>query len=243
MKPKIITIASVKGGVGKTALTAGLADSLSRHGRTVAVDLDSQASLTDYFLRDTPFTEIVNANSYQWLSQRKAPAECLHNAGLSLQIIPATLELQKISIEMAGEPTAILGYRKELQSLDADYILIDTPPSLGYQLSASLFVADVILTPITLDRWNFQGWQMLKSEVEKIAEKVERKINLIATPSIVTPSEAVKLAESLQGQMLTSPIHKQASVKTALTTGAKLKENSKAWLEFEQIVSELVKVA
>lgn len=236
---KIYAIASLKGGVGKTTLTAGLAAALSKTGRVIAADFDGQASLTDYFLRETPVENILAANSYHVLSERKEPGECLHPAGLNLSVIPASPQLHLLTAEMAADPGAAFRVRSELQALDADFILIDCPPSMSYEIRAALIAADAVLTPVTPDRWTLQGFNLLTAEIAKAEKATGRQVPLYACPSIVTPKEAENMKEIEAFPNMTAAIHKAAAVRSAMNKAARLKENTKAAIEFDQLASEV----
>lgn len=236
---KIIAIASLKGGVGKTTLAAGLAAALSKISRVTVIDFDGQASLTDYFLRETPVDKILSANSYHVLSERKEPGECLHPIGLNLSIIPASLQIHLLTAEMAADPGAAFRVRSELQALDTDYLLIDCPPSMSYELRAALIAADAVLTPVTPDRWTGQGFDLLTTEIAKAEKSTGRKIPVYACPSIVTPREAETMQAAELFPNITAAIHKAAAVRSAMNKAARLKENSKSAVEFDALAAEI----
>ena len=234
---KVITIASTRGGVGKTTLTANLAFAFAAQKKRVLVlDLDSQASLTDYFLRALPVAEIEKANSYHVLSERISAAEAIRKDDLFVHVLPGSVKLHTLGAEMAGEPAALLRTVKEFRSLPYDVLLIDTPPGLSYEFRVGLYAADLVLSPVTLDRWAVQGLALLKNEMAK-AQKSGVTQTLRIVPSIVTEKEAQAMAEIPDKQ--TPPVLKSAAIKTAMNKGAKLKEAHKSAQQFAAIAEAI----
>ncbi len=235
---KVITIASTRGGVGKTTLTANLAFAFAgKKKRVLVLDLDSQSSLTDFFLRSVSVDEIMKANAYHVLSERMSAAEAIRKDDLFIHVLPGSVKLHTLGAEMSGEPGALLRTVKELRSLPYDVCLIDTPPGLSYEFRVGIYAADLVLSPVTLDRWAVQGLALLKNEMAK-AQKSGVKQTLKVVPSIVTDKEAETLAKLPDS--LTPPVLKSAAVKTAMNKGAKLKEAHKSSLQFVAVAEAIL---
>lgn len=236
---KVITVASTRGGVGKTTLTANLAFAFAgKKKRVLVLDLDSQASLTDYFLRLVSVDEIMRANAYHVLSERMSAAEAIRKDDLFVHVLPGSVKLHTLGAEMAGEPGALLRTVKELRALPYDVLVIDTPPGLSYEFRVGIYAADLVLSPVTLDRWAVQGLSLLQNEMTK-AQKSGVKQTLKVVPSIVTEKEAAGLVEILSSVKVTPPILKSAAVKTAMNKGAKLKEAHKSAQQFAAVAEAL----
>lgn len=236
---KVITIASTRGGVGKTTLTANLAFALAaKKKKVLVIDLDSQASLTDFFLRSVSLEEILKANAYHVLSERMSAGEAIRKDDLFVHVLPGSVKLHTLGAEMAGEPGALLRTVKELRALPYDVLVIDTPPGLSYEFRVGIFAADIVLSPVTLDRWAVQGLELLKNEMAK-AQKSGIKQTLKICPSIVTEKEAETMAAQLSDS-LTPPVLKSAAVKTAMNKGAKLKEAHKSSLQFAAVAEAIL---
>ena len=63
----------------------------------------------------------------------------------------------------------MLRFKKNIESLDYDYIFIDTPPAVtSYEFNASMFVSDLILSPIGYSRWTIQSIQIIQREIVDI---------------------------------------------------------------------------
>src|SRR5437588_351618 len=120
-----IAVLSQKGGTGKTTAVRTLADALRRSGvRTLAVDLDPQGNLSDYF--DLP--PDVEPTIADVLSGRASAAEAVRE-----ELIPANLSLAEAELMLGGKMGRELTLRRALSALPGEYelILIDCPPSLG----------------------------------------------------------------------------------------------------------------
>jgi chromosome partitioning protein len=120
-----IAVLSQKGGTGKTTTVRTLTDVLRRSGvRTLAVDLDPQGNLSDYF--DVP--PDAEPTIADVLAGRAKASEAIHE-----DIIPANLSLAEAELMLGGKMGRELTLRRALAEMAADYevILIDCPPSLG----------------------------------------------------------------------------------------------------------------
>src|SRR2546429_4548914 len=118
----VISILSQKGGTGKTTMVRTLTDVFRRVGLDVlAVDLDPQANLSDYFDVDPEATPTVG----DVLAGRAKAAAAVHDG-----IIPANLALAEAELAMAGKMGRELILRKAPKEGDAAHhgLLLDRPP-------------------------------------------------------------------------------------------------------------------
>src|SRR5436309_2716696 len=118
-----IAVLSQKGGTGKTTAVRTLADALRRAGlRTLAVDLDPQGNLSDYF----DLSPDVQPTIAEVLAGSAAVSEAIHE-----DIIPANLSLAEAELMLSGKMGRELTLRRALAKLPDDYdlVLIDCPRS------------------------------------------------------------------------------------------------------------------
>ncbi len=155
-----IAILSQKGGTGKTTTTRTLTDILRRCGlRTLAIDLDPQGNLSDYFDIDPEaFPTIAEV-----LSGSAKAAEAIHD-----DLIPANLRLAEARLALGGKMGRELTMRRALAKLDAGYdvILIDCPPSLGLLTVNALVAADHALLTAEAQYFALQGVEQALEVIE-----------------------------------------------------------------------------
>lgn len=162
---KIIAIANQKGGVGKTttshALTAGLAE---KGYRTLCIDLDPQGNLS-------ASCGAVNYNIptvYEMMKGEVNVKDVIQTLGL-YNIIPANIMLSGAEQELnsTGKEHRLKESLSDIVN-DYDYIIIDTPPSLGVLTVNAFTFCDEIIIPTTAGIFATAGIQQLARTVENV---------------------------------------------------------------------------
>jgi len=155
-----IAVLSQKGGTGKTTAVRHLTDVFRRAGLDVlAVDLDPQGNLSDYFDVDPAAEPTIG----DVLTGRATAADAVHDG-----IIPANLSLAEAELQLAGKMGRELTLRKALKDVDAehDVIFIDCPPALGLLTVNALVAADHALLSAEAQYFALQGVEQALEVIE-----------------------------------------------------------------------------
>jgi chromosome partitioning protein len=173
-----IAITNIKGGSGKTTTAVSLADGIARRGRRVLLlDLDPQASASDWLLPDTegPFAEEVLSGQ----ASLAAAVRPTRVAGLDL--LPASAHLAARARALAGEPAAELALGSALEgSAGWDYTLIDCPPELGLLTLNGLLAAGEVLVPVPPEPMAVNGLVRVLQTLELLARRYRRQLPIAA---------------------------------------------------------------
>jgi len=186
---QVITVMNFKGGSGKTTTAAHLAQYLALHGyRTLAIDLDPQASLSALFGHQPELDVGLNETLFgaiRYDDEKRPIAEIIRQTYIpDLHVIPGNLELQEFEYVT---PTALLKreqgdtlfFARVAQAIAEvqdhyDVVVIDCPPQLGYlTLSAMTAATAVLITihPQMLDVMSMsQFLQMTGDLLESVAK-------------------------------------------------------------------------
>jgi cellulose synthase operon protein YhjQ len=148
----VITVASPKGGVGKTSLTANMAASLTLRGRRVfAIDLDPQNALRLHL--GMPPNEIAGASRATMEGQPWV--DCLFRSGNGVNYLPFgelnDLDTQSFEKFLDQQPDWLRSHLAELNLRADDIVLIDTPPGPSTYLRQALTVANRVLVVLLAD--------------------------------------------------------------------------------------------
>jgi len=165
MAADTIAVLSLKGGTGKTTTVRTLADVLRRVGLDVlAVDLDPQGNLSDYF--DVPSD--ASPSVADVLSGDAKVKEAVYDGG----IVPATLNLAEVERSLSGKMGREVVLKKALRDVrrQHDVILIDCPPALGLLTVNGLVAADWAIVSSEAQYFALQGVNGALEVVEQARE-------------------------------------------------------------------------
>ena len=177
-----------KGGVGKTSLVQNVGYEYSKNGRrTLLVDFDPQSNLTQGFGLD-PAEE--RPTVYQAMISPTRSKEFVVNVRPHLDLLPSSLDLAGAEREFNQTP---FGRTSKLKSVlrhleDAyDYILIDSPPSLGFYTVNALVAADEVLIPM---QCHFYAFKMIPPVLAFVHEAQQENPGLHVAAIIPTMYDA-----------------------------------------------------
>jgi chromosome partitioning protein len=171
---RIISISNHKGGVGKTTSVVNIGAGLNRMKRKVLlIDLDPQANLSQSLGINNPERTIYGAIRGDY---ELSPVQVLKG----LDAIPSTIDLSGAEVELTREE----GREQKLKALikplrgSYDYILIDSPPSLGLLTINSLTASQEVLIPLQSQYLALQGLTKLLEVIEKVKQRLNKGLEL-----------------------------------------------------------------
>jgi chromosome partitioning protein len=178
---RVLAVANQKGGVGKTTTSINLAASIAATERRVLlVDLDPQGNASSGVgvgraqIGDGP-------TIYDVLAGRSTLAETARSTELaSLSVAPSTTDLAGAEIELATEERREFRLREMIDRArgDFDYIVIDTPPSLGLLTLNALVAADGVLVPMQCEYYALEGLSHLLATIERVRARLNPRLVL-----------------------------------------------------------------
>ncbi len=171
---KVLSISNHKGGVGKTTSAINIGAALNMLGKKVLlIDLDPQANLSQSLGLINQEKTIYGALKGEYKLQHVSVLK-------GLDVIPSTLDLSGAEIELSSEPGREYILKELIENVRSsyDYIIIDSPPSLGLLTINSFTAADEIIIPLQAQFLAMQGLAKLVEVVEKIKSRLNKGLKI-----------------------------------------------------------------
>ncbi len=172
----VLAFANQKGGVAKTTSTLNLGVALTERGyRVLGVDMDPQGNLT---MSQGIDPETLEKSMYDVL---------VHHAPIEDVIVEREIDIATSTIDLAGAEMALstmIGRERTLERALShvkrryDYILIDTPPSLGLLTINALTASEGVIVPVQCESLSLRGLLQLEHTLRMIRENLNPKVRI-----------------------------------------------------------------
>jgi chromosome partitioning protein len=172
---RVLALANQKGGVGKTTTAINLGTALAAIGEQVLIiDLDPQGNASTGLGIDR---KSRRRSTYDVLIGEAALRDAIHETAVPrLHIVPSTMDLSGLELEIAHERDRAYRLRNALASLDPTpatgvtygYVLVDCPPSLNLVTVNAMAAANAILVPLQCEFFALEGLSQLLKTVEQV---------------------------------------------------------------------------
>ena len=173
---RVIAFANQKGGVAKTTTTLNLGVAFAEKGlRVLLVDLDPQGNLT---MSQGMNPDSIERSMFDVLVHRVPITEVIHHTEVDLAVS---------SIDLAGAELALssmIGRERALEKAlapvkeDYNYILIDTPPSLGLLTINALVASEGVIVPVQCEYLSLRGLVQLENTLTMIRENLNPAVGI-----------------------------------------------------------------
>jgi chromosome partitioning protein len=175
----VIVIANQKGGVGKTTTAINLGSALNELGqRVLLVDLDPQSALSaglgvdSYQLDETIYDVLVDS--------RVTMQSIIRSVRANLDVAPSNIDLAAAEVELISAIGREYIFKEALAPVrgNYDYILVDSPPSLGLLTVNALTAADEVIIPLQCEYLALRGMRSLLETIEKVRAKLNPHLEI-----------------------------------------------------------------
>jgi chromosome partitioning protein len=193
---QVIAFANQKGGVAKTTTTLNLAVAFHEEGfQVLAIDLDPQGNLT---MSQGMDPDQVERSMFDVLVHSVPIDEVIHRAEVDVAVS---------SIDLAGAELALssmIGRERALQKAllpvrgRYDYILIDTPPSLGLLTINALTASDGVIVPVQCEYLSLRGLVQLENTLTMIRENLNPVVEIRGILPTMYDSRTVHSREAIE---------------------------------------------
>lgn len=219
--PIVITVATNKGGAGKTTTAVHIAAGLARGGhRTLLVDLDKQGHCATFLGRD-PAPRL-----YDLLVRERELAELISEVRPNLHLLPSNSEtlLAQDFARLRNAQADLLEQTLVRKAVGYDYLIFDTPPQ-GLLQECALYSTDRLVVPVPVDYPGMDGAAQFVQVVQRIqAREALPPIARYFVPMFVDmrTSESkynLQLLQERFGDQVLSPIPVRTRMREAIAEG------------------------
>jgi chromosome partitioning protein len=246
----IYSIASQKGGTGKTSSSISLAAGLAHKGkRVLLVDMDSQANSSKVLLHHYP-TLSKEDTVYATILERK-PLRIHKTKVSNLDIAPSHILLSNTDIELTtakDHREARLKDQLDAIKQDYDFIFIDNPPALGWLTINSFTASDRVLVVVSPGYFELDSLVQLNKTLDEVREYFNRNLELLgflftmSEPTINTSTSLQILRQTYTSKVFNTVIPRNVDLRDAHFQKQDVftyNKQSKAALAYDKLIREV----
>jgi len=197
---KIVSLANQKGGVGKTTSAINLGASLAACERNVLlIDLDPQANATS----GLGIGKNEEKSMYPVLTDGMNIREVIRPTELpNFHLAPSSVDLVAAELELSDAIGREFHLRRALQDVakEYDYVLIDSPPSLGLLTINGLTAAHAVLVPMQCEYFAIEGVAQLVNTIDRVRDLLNPALEIEGI-ALTMYDERVNLARQVSEEV------------------------------------------
>lgn len=174
----ILTFTNQKGGVGKTTSALNVAAELAQAGHpTLLIDLDPQGNASSGLSTGLAKLE---AGTYELLTSEGPLSELATPTAVNgLDLVAASKELAGAEVELSAAEGRYVRLARALSNNHYEYVVIDSPPSLGFLSLNALVAARYVVIPVQAEYYALEGLGSLFEILRKVKKSLNPELDLL----------------------------------------------------------------
>ncbi len=248
----ILTIANQKGGVGKTTTAINISAALAFMGyKTLLVDVDPQANSTISYIVNP---EKIENSIYEALVDSNMSIEdiIMKTPVPGLNLVPSKISMAKLESTLLGEIDSYYRLKDKIEEIKKkyQYIVIDTPPTLGLITLNALVAASHILIPIQPSYLSLEGTDDLLETIDKIKQRANPDLKILGVLITLHDKRTVIAKDAIHR---IKEVFGKSVFKTIITRNVRLEEspaykesiftfapNSSGAIQYKNLAEEII---